>query len=235
MYLPGELTWKLPVRQTIRNSQAPRTVGVVSEGWFTVSRSETIDLNGKRIIVVEDDFVIALDMVRVLEALGATILGPALTPFYALQLMGSKERRKLDAAVLDIHLHRTTVFEVADLLQQRGVPFVFVTGQSAEAVPARFSEVQVLPKPVGAETLSACLMSLVRRPLVRPLPKPLPPILEQAEPPATMFARVIARVLGGTDTPASIDPQMEAPVSPVELEEVFLSPPSATSLEPPHP
>lgn len=58
--------------------------------------NEAIDLNGKRIIVVEGDSLIGAAMIQQLEALGATVLGPAPTPFYALQLIGPKDRRRLD-------------------------------------------------------------------------------------------------------------------------------------------
>ena len=89
-----------------------------------MAMEETADLNGKRIVVVEDDFVLATDICRTLRELGATVLGPAPTPFYAMHLIGGK---KIDAAVLDVRLHGTTVFEVADLLLDRGVPIIFAT------------------------------------------------------------------------------------------------------------
>ena len=78
-----------------------------------MATEEAADLNGKRIVVVEDDFLLATDICRELRELGATVLGPAPTPFYAAQLIG---RRRIDAAVLDVRLHGTTVFEVADML-----------------------------------------------------------------------------------------------------------------------
>ena len=67
-----------------------------------MAMEETGDLNGKRIVVVEDDFVLATDICRTLRELGATVLGPAPTPFYAMHLIGGK---KIDAAVLDVRLH----------------------------------------------------------------------------------------------------------------------------------
>ena len=54
---------------------------------------EATDLNGKRIVVVEDDYLLANDICRELRELGATVLGPAPTPFYATQLIG---RRKIE-------------------------------------------------------------------------------------------------------------------------------------------
>ena len=87
-----------------------------------MAMEDTQDLNGKRIIVVEDDYLLATDLCRELRNLGATVLGPAPTPFYAMQLVG---RKKIDAAVLDVRLHGTTVFEVAEMLQERGIPIMF--------------------------------------------------------------------------------------------------------------
>jgi CheY-like chemotaxis protein len=72
-------------------------------------------LDGKRIIVVEDDALLALDVADQLQSFGATVLGPAPTAYYARQLIGP-ERRRLDGAVLDIHLHGQDVYELADIL-----------------------------------------------------------------------------------------------------------------------
>ena len=85
-------------------------------------------LDGKRIVVVEDDAIVALEIANQLRAIGATVLGPAPTTHYAIQLIGPQERR-LDGAVLDIHLHGKTVYEFADVLVQREVPFLFATAR----------------------------------------------------------------------------------------------------------
>jgi CheY-like chemotaxis protein len=157
-----------------------------------------VDLNGKRILVVEDDFVLATAMKRDLEDLGATVLGPAPTPFYALQLMGLKEHRRLDVAILDIHLHRSNVFEVADALQERGIPFIFATGFGSETIPKRFAAQEILQKPVSRQALRSAVMKIVRKPTQSSHPRPpsLPPLLPATQPPALVFARALASRMG---------------------------------------
>lgn len=150
-------------------------------------------LNGKRIIVAEDDYLLATEVCRELEAQGATVLGPAPTPFYAMNLLGPTGRRRIDAAVLDVHLHGVTVYEVAEVLQDRGVPFIFTTGFAKASIPERFGAVPVVLKPIGSAELAQKLCKLLSRPpVVRPV-QSLAPSLIDHEPPAAHFARALAR------------------------------------------
>lgn len=151
--------------------------------------SETIGLHGKRIVVVEDDYLLARDICHDLQGFGATVLGPAPTPFYAMQLIGLKDRRNIDAAVLDIQLHGTSVYPVAETLQDRGVPFA--TAYAQTNLPQRFSEVPLLQKPYPAARLAQELHALLRLRLHQPiLPQPEPATREA---PAVHFARALAR------------------------------------------
>lgn len=156
-----------------------------------MASEETADLNGKRIVVVEDDFVLATDICRTLRDLGATVLGPAPTPFYAMHLIG---RKKIDAAVLDVRLHGTTVFEVADMLRDQGVPIIFATASDRKSMPNRFQESPLLEKPFDRKKLVNEIHAVTRRPVVRPA-SPLRTMLPSAqrEAPAQMFARALAR------------------------------------------
>ena len=157
---------------------------------------EAADLNGKRIVVVEDDFLLATDICRDLRNLGATVLGPAPTPFYATQLIG---RRKIDAAVLDVRLHGATVFDVADQLRDRGVPILFATAYGREAIPLRFQETCLLEKPLDRKRLVSEIVAMTRRrspPVAQASPIPTPLAPRQAPPQA--FARALARTLSRT-------------------------------------
>lgn len=111
-------------------------------------------LLGKRILVVEDDYVLATDLSRGLADLGATILGPAPTPFYALSLLG---RRGADAAVLDVLLHGMDVFDVAAELVTRSIPIVFATACSVDDLPLVYRQYPVLQKPIEPKMLQAAL------------------------------------------------------------------------------
>jgi CheY-like chemotaxis protein len=85
-----------------------------------------ICLSGWRVLLVEDEFLIAEDLASVLSAAGATVVGPAYTVAGALSLIESGDA--LDGAVLDVNLKGEAVFPVADALLSRSIPFVFTTG-----------------------------------------------------------------------------------------------------------
>ncbi|ONG47568.1 response regulator, partial [Pseudoroseomonas deserti] len=96
-------------------------------------------------LVAEDEYLVARDLLDTLEEQGATVLGPASTVQRALALCSSTPR--IDAALLDVNLRGDWIFAAADLLQERGVPVVFVTGYDAEVIPHRFSAAPCLRKP----------------------------------------------------------------------------------------
>lgn len=160
--------------------------------------SEQVELNGKIVIVVEDDYLLAMDLCSDFRALGATVLGPAPTPFYALNLIGTNKRRKLDAAVLDVRLHGAMVYDVADILYRRGVPMVFATASEKSAIPKRFEGVPVLTKPFDRGAVVQAVMDIMHRPPPRPVEvSVLPPPELSGEPPVVHFARALARTLRG--------------------------------------
>ena len=163
---------------------------------------EQIELNGKRVIVVEDDYLLASDLCSEFRALGATVLGPAPTPFYALQLIGNNERRRLDGAVLDVSLHGTSVYDVADVLHRRGIPFVFATGRDTASIPKRFEEAPVLTKPYDRSAVVQAVVEAMHRPPPRPGRAALPIPDLSGEPPVVHFARAVGRSLGQRVTPS---------------------------------
>lgn len=113
------------------------------------------DLSGRRILVVEDEYVIAHEIATVLTRCGAAVVGPVPTVDRALALIGSAE--PIDSAVLDINLRGELAFDVADRLSERMVPFVFATGFSQSFVPARFGEIRRYEKPLEPITLARAL------------------------------------------------------------------------------
>ncbi|WP_375450710.1 response regulator [uncultured Devosia sp.] len=151
------------------------------------------DLNGKRVMVVEDDYLLATDICRNLRELGANVLGPAPTPFYAMHLIN---RRRVDAAVLDVRLHGVSVFEVADSLMENGVPIVFATGYDRENLPHRFHDTPILSKPYDQRQLMEVLHTLAQGPVWAKVPEPaaLTEVV-RAESPAVRFARTLASTI----------------------------------------
>ncbi|WP_426240290.1 response regulator [Pararhizobium sp. DWP1-1-3] len=110
---------------------------------------------GKRILVVEDDYFIAQQLVDRLERTGAIIVGPA--PNLDRALAFASGDTHIDAAILDINLNGDMAFPVADLLFSRGVPFVFATGYDDKDIPARYESVPRLSKPVEHRDLQDAL------------------------------------------------------------------------------
>ena len=102
-------------------------------------------LVGRRVLVVEDDWLLASEIARVLEAANCVVIGPAPTVALALALVEGDPA--LDAALLDINLQGQLSYEVADLLLAQGVRFAFVTGYPKTMLPRRFSDVPLYEKP----------------------------------------------------------------------------------------
>lgn len=110
---------------------------------------------GRRILVVEDHFVLAESMRFSLEGLGCQVVGPAPTAARALELL---DFGPVDAAVLDIDLRGQSSAEVAEELVRRGTPFVFLTGyEFAALLPEAFHRWTCLSKPVDPEVLVCTL------------------------------------------------------------------------------
>ena len=112
-------------------------------------------LNGRRILVVEDEYMIADAMQRGLEDEGAIVLGPAPSVRKALRLIEAEPG--IDVAVLDINLGGEKVFPVADALQARGVAFLFTTGYDAADVPEAWRHVLRLEKPIEPRAVARAL------------------------------------------------------------------------------
>jgi CheY-like chemotaxis protein len=103
-------------------------------------------LRGRRILVLEDEFLAALDMKEMLEERGGTVVGPVGRLDQALALAQSE---RLDLALLDVSLDGDTSFAVADALIAQGVPVIFATGYDWVTLPDRFATSPKLSKPYG--------------------------------------------------------------------------------------
>lgn len=108
-------------------------------------------LAGRRILIVEDNFIIAAAMARLLKAQGAEVAGPAATIADALALIAQVEC--IGGAVLDINLRGELAYPVVDVLRSKGVPVVFMTGYDQEAVRPGYGDIPCLQKPFTIERL----------------------------------------------------------------------------------
>jgi CheY-like chemotaxis protein len=114
-----------------------------------------LPFDGMKILLVEDEYVIASDLSRILSNLGAEILGPAPTIAAAEKLLAAGAQP--DAAILDINVRGVLVYPIAEILVTRGVPFAFVTGYSYDIVPAEFASAPHCEKPVTARNIEAAV------------------------------------------------------------------------------
>ena len=108
------------------------------------------DLGGRKILVIEDLFYLAMDVQAILEKAGGEVLGPFSTSAAALDQLRRKEPH---CALLDVNLGEGASFDVARALRMRNIPFLFFTGYDASAIPAEFRDVRRLQKPVATAYL----------------------------------------------------------------------------------
>jgi two-component system, response regulator PdtaR len=108
-------------------------------------------LNGARILVAEDDPVLAFDIIGQLLKAGAQIAGPALSLERTIELANAEQ---LTCAILDVQLRDGLVFPAARILQGKGVGIVFYTGQhDPEGLKREWPSAQVLVKPAPLDML----------------------------------------------------------------------------------
>jgi DNA-binding response OmpR family regulator len=110
-------------------------------------------LQGKRVLIVEDDYLIAAHLVSEVAKAGCDLVGMAKSVDDALYIIGTAD---VDGAVVDVWLRGERTFQVADALAARHIPFAFVTGMSHEDV------LPVMPTSLGLKSPSRPAPFVVR-------------------------------------------------------------------------
>ncbi|MCB8822857.1 response regulator [Microvirga rosea] len=111
-----------------------------------------------RVLIVEDEAVIAMLIEDMVCDLGGQVVGTA-TKFE--QAMSLALQANFDLAILDVNVDGVAIYPIADILGDRGTPFVFMTGYDFSVIPERYQHNRVLSKPFTHQTFSDALRNIV--------------------------------------------------------------------------
>jgi len=111
----------------------------------------TAALRGRRILIVEDDFIVAEDLRQELLAQGAEVLGPVPSVADALELLVDGDRPS--AALLDVQLGPETVYPLVEVLRELHIPVVFATAFGQSEMPEAYARLPHCDKPISAAQL----------------------------------------------------------------------------------
>ena len=114
--------------------------------------------SGRRVLMVEDEMIVAWLLEDMLTDLGCSVIGPAGSVNQALAMI---EAELIDAAVLDVNLNGEMSYPIADALAARGVPFVFSTGYNKDSLPNSYQSFPVLQKPFDPTSTPYFCKSLI--------------------------------------------------------------------------
>jgi CheY-like chemotaxis protein len=126
-----------------------------------VNKSEhNPQLKDLRVLVVEDEALIALQLEDMLMELGCAVIGPASRVGRALELLDGEP---VEAAVLDLNIAGELVYPVADELRSRGLPYIFVTGYGTSGLSEPYRSRPILEKPFARRELLRAMLDTLQR------------------------------------------------------------------------
>jgi len=114
-----------------------------------------------KVLLVEDEAIIAMNLEEVLIQAGYEVVGPASTVLQAKTLIN--EHDDIDCAVLDVNLRGEPAYPIAELLNMKGIPFIFTSGYGKGGIDQKFSDRPVLSKPLEEELLCSLITQLTKR------------------------------------------------------------------------
>lgn len=117
------------------------------------------ELTGLKVLVVEDEVAVAMMIEGMLQDLGCEIAASVARLADARRVAAAAQ---IDLAVLDVNLHGQLVFPVAQILAERGIPFVFSTGYGASGLPSEMAARPVLSKPYFTTELETAILTALR-------------------------------------------------------------------------
>ena len=114
---------------------------------------------GRRVLVVEDEALVLINLEDILEQLGCTIAAQAMRLADAERLAASVEAP--DVAILDVNIGGAKVFPAAQILRERGVPILFATGYGRDGLPPEWQDHAVIAKPYSEADIARALDGLL--------------------------------------------------------------------------
>jgi PAS domain S-box-containing protein len=151
---------RLPLGETAR-PEVEAALAALSESAHAQVPGQTDGrvFDGRRILIVEDEPLLAMELETNLHALGCKTLRAAATLDAAKAAIADSE---CDAALVDVNLAGRQADELAVALTRKNIPFAFVTGYGREGLPAGFKEAAILSKPFGKEELLGVFAQLLQ-------------------------------------------------------------------------
>lgn len=118
----------------------------------------TQNLIGRRVLVVEDEYFVAMDITQAFQEAGVKVIGPCRTEDAA---RAELQQVTPDAVVLDVRLGPQPSFGLAEQIAGRALPFLFITGLAPEVIPERFRDVPRLAKPISPRRVVEAVAQLL--------------------------------------------------------------------------
>lgn len=152
------------IRLPLREESFESDISDAATGWQRLEANApekpSAGLNGKRVLLVEDEPLVAMEMESELTSLGLEVIGPAMNIEKAKRMIAENA---VDIALVDANLGGRSAEEIAACLTRRGIPFAFATGYGREGLPEQFRNAALLAKPFDLGRLMEIVSDLLSR------------------------------------------------------------------------
>jgi CheY-like chemotaxis protein len=129
-------------------------------GSVSMVTKPELELPPPRVLIVEDNSLIAMDLEDILSSYGCAIVGSTPTVEKALEAL---ERETIDVAVIDYLLEDGDASQLAKVLDEKGIPFAFCTGTEESQISSLYPRTPILAKPFLSDDVSLVVNSLIAR------------------------------------------------------------------------
>jgi CheY-like chemotaxis protein len=154
MAIPGYISSGSRIKAGPSPHSASQTMGVPNDPGVQAGQPRPVPSD---ILIVEDNFIIALDLEAMLRDLGVESIRTANSVHAALEIIAAKPPQ---FGLIDVNLGEEKCFDIAERLRELGIPFVFTTGYGdSYAFPLHFAETRIMSKPYTVEALRDMILS----------------------------------------------------------------------------